>query len=173
MKTIKTTAGQTAKIIATLFVACSLIFSSCKKGDTGPAGATGPQGSPGPQAKTFNFNLTFNTGDTFQSYSGVTGFDADDVVMVYAKYETLGTTDYWSQLPVVIGNVVNFVPEFSDQTGFLFINTLKADGTTGSPWTATTTIAFKAVLIKSSQIKIHPNVNWSNYTEVKKTFNLD
>ncbi len=165
MKKITTTLAM--GIIATV-----LLFSGCKKGDTGPAGATGPQGSPGPQAKTFNFNLTFNTGDTFQSYAGITGFDADDVVMVYAKYETLGTTDYWSQLPVVIGNAVNFIPEFSDQTGFLFINTLKADGTSGSPWTSASTIAFKAVLIKSSQIKANPHVNYSDYSAVKKAFNI-
>jgi hypothetical protein len=169
MTTKTTTAVKTAKVIATLFVAFGLMFTSCKKGDTGPKG---DKGDAGPQAKTFNFNLTFNSGDTFKSYSGITGFDTDDVVMVYVKYETLGSTDYWSPLPVIINNLVNFIPEFSDQTGHLFINTLNANGTSGSPWTSTATFAFKAVLIKSSQRIANPNVNYNDYNAVKKAFDL-
>lgn len=54
----------------------------------------------------------------------------------------------------------------------MFINTKKADGTAGSPWTATSTIAFKAVLISSTQRQAHPNLNWANYDEVKQVLHL-
>lgn len=168
---------KTIKTIATVFAGIAITLSlstSCKKaekGDTGPTGATGSQGQSGPQAKTFNFNLTFVSGDTFKNYTGITGFDPDDVILTYAKYETLGTTDYWVALPAVIGTV-NFIPEFSDVTGNGYINTLKSNGTSGSPWTSTNTFAFKIVLIKSAQRLANPNVNYKDYNAVKKVFSL-
>ena len=167
-KTIKTMTTLMAGLALTL----GLTFSSCKKGDTGPKGETGADGIAGPQAKTFNFNLTFSSGDTYKSYSGITGYDADDVVIVYVMYETLAGTNYWTQLPVILSNAVSFVPEFSETSGFLFINTLKASGAAGSPWTSTSTLAFKAVLIKSSQIAANPNINYKDYNAVKSAFKL-
>ncbi len=159
-------------IIAICVIALTLV--NCKKelGPKGDKGDTGAQGQPGPQAKTFNFSLTFNAGDTYKSYSGITGYNADDIIMTYIKYETLGTEGYWTQLPYLVGNSVNFVPEFGDQTGLLFINTEKADGTAGSPWASTATFDFKAVLISSSQKLAHPNLNWKNYNEVKQVLKL-
>ncbi len=157
--------------------AITLTFSACKKevgpkGDKGETGATGAQGQPGPLAKTFNFSLTFNPGDTFKSYSGITGFTSGDVVMTYMKYETLGTESYWTQIPYLVANAVNFVPEYGEQTGLLFINTEKADGSSGSPWGSTASFDFKAVLITTSHRMAHPNVDWSNYPEVKQALNL-
>lgn len=101
---MKNQSKQITTVLAGLALTIGLTLSSCKKpekGETGPkgeTGATGAQGQAGPQAKTFNFTLTFAAGDTYQSYSGITGFNADDVIMVYTVYETLGTTKYWTQL---------------------------------------------------------------------------
>lgn len=175
------------KLILAIFV-MALTFSNCKKpekgekgdmgakgdtGATGAIGAAGANGTNGVDAKTFNFTLTFNSGDLFQSYSGITGFNADDVVITYVKWETLGGTNYWTQLPVVVSNWINIIPEFSETTGNMFINTEKADGTTGSPWTTNgNTFAFKAVLISSSQKQAHPNLNWADYSEVKQVLKL-
>lgn len=123
-------------------------------------------------AKTFNFSLTFGPGDTFKSYSGVTGFDAGDVVLTFVHYATYGGTPYWVQTPIIVNDYVNIFAEFETTYGNLFINTLKADGTPGSPWTSTSTFAFKAVLIKSSGLKQNPNVDLTNYEAVKEAFNL-
>lgn len=170
---------KTIRTIIAVIVGATLTISlstSCKKAEQGPqgekgaTGAQGPQGEPGPQAKTYDFNLTFTSSDTFKSYSGVTGYDADDAIIVYVRYETLAGTPYWAPLPLVLANTVNIVPEFSDLTGLIIINTLKANGSTGSPWTTTTTLAFRAVLIKSSKRMI--NVNYDNYKEVQKAYNL-
>lgn len=161
-----------------LFITASMavsvvFFQGCKKeGPPGPQGPTGETGPAGPDARTFNFSLTFNPGDTFKSYAGITGFDAGDVVLTYVLYETIGGTGYWTQIPVILSDYVNFVPEFSESTGFLYINSLKADGTAGSPWTSSYTFAFKAVLIKSSGLAKNPNVDLNNYEEVKNTFNI-
>lgn len=140
-------------------------------GLNGTNGQDGQDGVDGLGAKTFNFNLTFNAGDTYKSYSGITGYDADDVVLFFMYFETFGSQNYWVSMPVVLGNV-NLIPEFSDQTGLAFVNTYKSDGTAGSPWTSTNTFSFKAVLIKSSQYIANPNIDYSNYYEVKGAFNL-
>lgn len=187
----RTNKNQTMKTIKriTLLVLISSILTtfSCTKegkqgpagtngtngasGPTGPTGPSGVDGIPGPQAKTFNFSLTFNAGDTYKSYGGITGYDADDVILFFVHYETLSSTAYWSSLPMIF-STLNIVPEFSDQTGFVFINTLKSNGTAGSPWTSTSTLNFKAVLVKSSQMIANPNIDYSNYYEVKGAFNL-
>ena len=178
-KTKTTTAGKTAMLLSMFALAFGLMFIGCKKegpqGPAGPAGPTGAVGQAGPQAKTFTFTLVFNSGDTFKSYSGVTGFNTDDVLLVYVFNANYGD-DYYVQLPYMAGDAgasgVHFWAEFSEMTGNLFINTTWADGTAGSPWSSTKTFKFKAVLISSSQFKANPNVNWSNYNEVKATLNL-
>lgn len=123
-------------------------------------------------AKTFNFSLVFNPGDTFKSYTGITGYDAGDVVIVFAHYDTYGTTPYWVQTPFILAGAVNIFSEFSSENGHIYINTLKADGSTGSPWTASTGMTFKAVLIKSTGLIKNPNVDLTNYEAVKEAFNL-
>lgn len=168
-------------VLASMALTLGLIVSSCKKpekGETGPKGETGASGAtgqPGPQAKTFVFNLTFNAGDTFKSYAGVTGFNTDDVLLVYIFNANYGS-DYYVQLPYMIGGAgaagVHCYAEFSETSGNLFINTEWADGAAGSPWSSSVTLKFKAVLISSSQFKAHPNTNWKNYAEVKAELNL-
>ena len=164
------------KLLTLLLIANSIMIIGCtKEGDTGPVGPTGSQGQkgdPGPEARTFSFNLTFNPGDNFKSYNGITGVDTDDVMLFYVYYETLASVDYWTALPVIIGGI-NYIPEFSDQSNIIFINTKKADGSTGSPWGVTTTLSFKVVLIKSSLISEKPYVDYTNYQEVKETFGLE
>lgn len=162
------------KSLIILLLATLIGICSCKK-QVGPQGEIGPKGEvglAGPDAKTFNFNLTFTPSDTYQSYSGITGYDAGDVVLTFSMYEQLSGEDYWVQLPFILDGAVNVLPEFSETSGNLVINTKKADGTLGSPWTSTNTFAFKAVLIKSSGLIKHPDVDLSNYKEVKETFKL-
>lgn len=176
-KTKTTTAGKTAKMLSMFALACGLLFTNCAKdGATGPAGPAGPAGATGqagPQAKTFTFTLVFTSADTYKSYSGITGFNQDDVLLVYVFNANYGS-DYYVQLPYMAGGSsgVNIYAEFAEDSGNLFINTENADGSVGSPWTSNTTLKFKAVLISSSQFKAHPNTNWGNYNEVKAALNL-
>jgi hypothetical protein len=146
------------------------LISSCKKEDMSKYATKDELANYG--AKTFNFDLTFNAGDTYQSFSGITGYEPGDVVITFALYEQLGGSNFWVQMPVIFNNYVSLIPEFSDNTGNLFINTLFADGSAGSPWTTTSTFSFKAVLIKSSGLIQHPDVDLTSYSAVKKAFNL-
>lgn len=154
--------------IAILLLIASTTFNACKKPEKGE---TGPQGPAGPQARTFNFTLTFFPGDTYNYYGGIIGYNTDDVILTYVVYETIGSTNYYTQIPATFGNL-NIFPEFSESTGFLYINTLRADGVSGSPWSASSTLAFRAVLISSSQIAANNDIDFKNYKEVKERFNL-
>lgn len=150
-----------------LFLFSVLFFLSCKK-----EGPIGPEGPAGPDAKTFNFNLTFNPGDTYKSYDGIIGFDTDDVLLVYVKYAEYGGTPYWVQTPIIVNGEVNIFAEFSNDSGHIFVNSEYADGSVGSPWTASNTFAFRAVLIKSSQIKANPDLDLTSYEAVSDRFGL-
>jgi hypothetical protein len=142
------------------------LISSCKKEDMSKYATKDELANYG--AKTFNFDLTFNAVDTYQSFSGITGYEPGDVVISFVKTDSY----LWVQMPVILYNYVNLLPEFSENTGDLFINTLFADGSAGSPWTSPTSASFKAVLIKSSGLIQHPDVDLTSYASVKKAFKL-
>lgn len=178
------------KNLLTLLLGLTLLisFTACEKegpigpqGEQGPQGATGANGADGADgadgqsaldAKTFNYTLTFTTSDTWQTYSGITGFDTDDVIITYVQFETINNVPFWTQIPFTYGGITYF-PEFSETTGQIYINTIKSDGSAGSPWTATTTLGFKSVLIKSSQRTLQPDLDYSDYLKVKEVFGLE
>lgn len=147
------------------------LMACTKEGPQGQPGAQGVQGPQGPDAKTFEYNLTFNPGDTYKSYSGITGFDSGDVVVTYVFNASYGGESYYVQTPYAAGNLYVWT-EFGGSNGNIFVNTTRADGVAGSPWTATTTLSFKSVLIKSSGLIKNPDLDLSNYNEVKEAFNL-
>jgi hypothetical protein len=151
-----------------------LSLTACQKeGKQGVAGAQGAQGVAGPDAKTFTYNLTFNAGDTYKSYTGITGFDQGDMVVTYFNYENLGGEEFYVQTPYIYaaGNLNLFV-EVGSETGILFVNALKADGASGSPIVGTITFRFKSILIKSTGLQKHPNLDLTSYKDVKEAFNL-
>lgn len=154
----------------------TISFTACEKegpiGPQGPQGATGATGQSALDAKTFNYSLTFTSSDTWQSYGGITGYDADDVIITYIYSELISGDQYWTQIPYNNGSV-HYYPQFSQSTGYMFINTAKSNGTSGSPWASTVTRGFKSVLIKSSQRAKQPDLDYSDYLQVKEAFNLE
>lgn len=165
----------TKLILALLLVGTSLFNQGCKKaekGDKGDVGPTGAVGASGPEAKTFTYVLNFTTSSNFQTYSGVTGYDVDDVIVTYILNANYGGQDFYVQLPYVFLGAANIYAEVGETSGLIFINTDKADGSAGSPWTGATSLKFKSVLIKSRVMKAHPNLDLSDYNSVKKALNL-
>lgn len=147
-----------------IFLLASAFIFSCKKADEDHIHE--------PDATTFNFNLTFATGDTVMTYSGITGFSENDVVLLYVYNDQIAGENYYVQLPYTAMNLVNIYGQFSSTTGKVYVHTEKADGTAGSPWTSSHTFAFKAVLISSKSMFLNQDVDYSNYLEVKKRFRL-
>ena len=125
-----------------------------------------------PDAYVYNYTLGFDPGETFESYTGIDKFEAGDVVVTFAYYEALGGSNFFTELPFTTSQGVYIFSEFSESSGMVFINTTWADGTPGSPWASATTIGFKSVLIKSSGLKKNPDLDITNFEEVKKTFKL-
>ena len=151
----------TIRLLTIISIIVSFVFVSCSKNSMN-------------NAKTHHFSLTFEPGDTWQKYSGITNFDTNDVVIVYVWSASYSGENYWVQLPHMYStNSINIWPEFGEETGDLFINTTWADGTAGSPWSTNTTLDFKAVRIPSSGMILHPNLDYSDYKQVEKAYNLE
>ena len=168
MKTIKTTAGQTAKMLAAMVVVCGLIFSSCKKGDTGPTGATGAAGNANVQTYTVSVASNQWVADSQDGWytSFTSTFDpTKGAVSIFLS----NNNSYWQALPFVASTTsqVNINYGFSSST--VQIN---YDPPVGVPSVAqpANTIYFKIVVIPPAMIK--PNVNTHNYAEIAAAYNL-
>ena len=140
-------------------------------GTNGQDGQDGQDGTPGPDATTFNFDLTFDASNAEDAYTGITGFDSGDVILTFANIYNLGSDPAWTQLPAVSSGV-SFISIFSATTAQLTVLTEYVDGTAGSPWSGTLTLPCKAVLIKSTGLIKHPNLDLTNYTAVAEAFDL-
>lgn len=166
---------RSINLICMICAVALISLTGCKKepgpkGDTGPAG---PTGASGPQAKTYTFTATFNSTTTFGSYSGITNFDADDMVLVYLFEATYAGEDFYVQLPFLssTGNVKHYA-EVGENNGLIFVNAVFANGSSGGVYSTNTTLKYKAIHIKSSQVKAHPDVNYLDYQAVRKAFNI-
>ncbi len=128
-----------------------------------------------PQATVFS--LSFSPTVYKNSYSGIKGYSKGDVLLVYGWSEIEGK-DAWGALPGTVfhsdsqtGWVIRTF-KFEEDSGKLYIYTYNADGTSGSPWTKDMLFKYKAVVIKSSAIQQNPDVDLSNYAEVKARFDV-
>lgn len=170
---MKTSTINTKKVIATLFVACTLIITSCKKGDTGPAGDKGATGSTG-NANVVSSSLTASAWSyvspswemTF-TYPAITQNILDrGAVLVYVQqglnYYQLPYTTYLSS---TYSRTYNFVHYIGGMKVSLTDSDLTQPNNPGS-------LTFKVVVIAASQRMAHPNVNWKNYNEVKQVLDL-
>ena len=163
---------QSGKTIATLVIGLTLSFglsfSSCKKAETGPKGATG---EAGPEAKSYNVYLTYNAGDIAKSFTGITDYDIDDAVLCYLMVNSSSSK---LTLPVTYDGVQYKLVDYpySESIGAIQVLTYNPADGVSSPWNGTNTLHFKVVHIKSSGLITHPDVNLSNYEEVKAAYDL-
>lgn len=122
-------------------------------------------------AKVFNTTLYFNAGDTYQSYNTVSQYyDNGDIILTFVEDPNESNlTGFWVQMPFLSDDNVNFYSEVTS-TGEVFVNTATVSG--GSPWSSTHYFNFKFVLIKGTGLIKHPDVDLTNFEEVKEVFNL-
>lgn len=155
---------KTTKTISALIIACALIFSSCKK-EVGPQGPAGSNGNANVQAQTFYAQqFTYNSAK--------------------AKYEMYITDFQITQTVLDKGLVVAYINLFTSSGSYpgmaqLPIASLQMDVSFGLNTaliqTPNSTVqgymqSVKIVVIPGRIIK--PNVNYANYNEVKKAYNL-
>ena len=161
------------KTIVLVFIVIAVMLTSngCKKPKDGATGPQGPAGTNG-NANVIGSTLYTDSGSwrpistwgfsTEFTLGAITQAVVDKgVVMVY---EELGTG--WMALPYTYGIVSR---SFSFDVGTIKIRIINTDLSNATNPGA---IGYRFVVITSSNRIAHPNVNYKNYEEVKKTFNL-
>ncbi|MCX6244870.1 MAG: hypothetical protein NTU98_09215 [Bacteroidetes bacterium] len=151
------------------FAAMILLFNSCSKdGATGPAGTNG---NTNVHSKTFVVNPSdWNVNSTnltrFLTDSAITQDIIDNgSVEMFVNYG-----DSWRPLPFT-----NFwAPSPQTYQGSFYLNEFdifvwRNDGLQPI---VPGVLTFKVVTIAGSAKTANPNINWKNYEEVKKAFNL-
>jgi hypothetical protein len=159
-------------VLSLSVMALALLFFGC----TGETGPTGPEGPAGPSAAWYDFSLNFSptvSSGYFSLYAHtiyadndavITYWKADSVTFVQLPYNFYSSTT----VPVYFYTVID---ESYDEP-WLWVLTKRADTVSGSPWSANVTCNFRAVVIKTTPGKSPPKVDYGNYLEVKKYYNL-
>jgi hypothetical protein len=158
-------------IILGMYVLTVLTFGACTKAKDGAPGAQGPQGTQG-NANVQSFTSTTNNGSwtlsngEYDAYLSVPAITQDildkGTVNIFASDGSGGYT----ALPFsVAGMAINYTMS----VGTINIQVTMNDGTNPPNIGANT---FKVVVIAGKSMATHSNVNFTNYNELKKTFNL-
>lgn len=152
--------------------AMALVFTNCKKGDTGPAGQDGTNGNANVTSVTLTTSSwAWNSSQKWRyaTWNNVsilnTSVINDGVVMLY---QLVGTNSY-VQLPITQNQGAYAEHdwfEYSPNTISVYIENSDLSDPNPSPFT------YKLVCIPKSAKMANPNVNWKNYTEVKNALNL-
>ena len=174
------------KTVATsiVFILLMVISTSCQKdgpvgpeGTQGAQGTTGQDGADGPDATVVNFSLTYNNPSTTEfQFSSIwnLAYDGDDAILIYLEHPT---TSNWVLTPYIWADNVNTVDihvwgEITS-TGMMIMNVEKYDEPNTYPWSSSSvTLDFRAMLIKASAKIANPDLDWNDYNEVQKRFNL-
>lgn len=163
---IKTNSG----LIIGLLLVFGLILGSCKKVEKGAAGPTGATGASGPEAKTYTVDVMYSAGDTYKTFSGVTNFEEGDILLFFVQIGSSFGGDSYIQMPLSLNGIDYFGLFYETSGTALMFN--YTSGTSSSPWTSNQAMRYKIVHIKSTGLIKHPNVDLSNYKEVKSAYNL-
>ncbi len=153
MKTIKRT------LILALMASVSLLFSCAKDGKDGLPGPAGPAGNANVKSQTFVVNTWDWSSNSVLLYDpNITQAIVNNgAVQVYVQ----GDPGVWMALPLTISG--SYIV-YDYQLNYVRIIT------DSQP---TTLERFKVVAIASSARLANPDVDYTNYEEVKATFNLE
>jgi hypothetical protein len=158
------------KIVAACLVTATL-FTNCKKGDTGPAGADGTNGNANVKSQTStHLNWTFNNATlAFETNISVPAITQDIVdrgaVLVYVQDG--GTS---SQMPfasqINLTDVVFFDFVYSVGNVKVMISNSDLDNSI----VPQSTLRFKIVAMSASARAAHPNLN--EYKDIQSVYHL-
>lgn len=175
MKTIK-------KLSMLLLLSSTLINFSCtKEGPAGPQGSPGPTGPRGSDGNANVKSVTINvasgnwilSGNTyyFDSYISEITTDIINSGSVQIFMESTSSTGVWLTMPWIeyINSSIFSTYNFNHSWGKVRIFKVDSDIT---PPSNPGVRKFKVIVISSSARILNPNVDYTNYNEVKKTFNL-
>jgi len=152
-------------------IAVMLTTNGCKKGDTGPqgpAGTNGTNGSANVHSQTFFFPNWIDGGSQIEYYCILADADITQSIIDYGIVQVyIANAGMWTALPYSWNNYTTI---FSNYLGNVKVEISHSDF---SPMTSQPgTSLFKVVCVSGTSRRLNPNLNWNNYDEVKKAFNL-
>lgn len=166
---------KTKKLFAAALISIgTLLISGCAKdGKDGATGAQGPQGNANVKSETFTIS-SWDYDSSFKLYKAtildfhITQEIADNgIVMVYLVSNGINNA-----LPITIYPNSTYSETFSYQyeTSLVRIRVQDSDLTQpNNPGIKT----FRVVKVAPAGIIANPNINWKDYSEVQKEFNLN
>lgn len=163
------------KTLATSIIATTLLFTACKKGDTGPAGATGANGSANVTTQTYTVTSWIDVGSGYQwsTNLNVTALSASTQSKAAVEvFLSVDSAKHWKALPYTDFGGQPVYMNFTTSTNSVQITWFNSFGNTISdPNTAFgTNCQFKVVVIPPAMVK--PNVNTHDYNTIKAAYNL-
>lgn len=164
MKTIKRT------VLLTLIASVSLLFSCAKDGKDGLPGPAGPAGNANVKSTLITvYTSDWSGGGNGYSVSKYVPIITQDIVDggVVMCYESDGSNYIALPTSVWLGSYTRHAL-FAYSTNNIEIIYQDDDGLSPNPGM----ITFKVVAIASSARLANPSVDYTNYEEVKATFNL-
>lgn len=153
-------------LLSTLF-----LFTRCTK--EGPEGPAGKDGNANVKSSTVTFsNWTWDSGNSYMYVDFTWSAITSSIVNSGALLIYVNTTSGWAQLPRTIYPSASYSESqrFTYNVGSFRIIVQDSDFLQPTPALGTWTI--KVVAIEASARKANPDLDWSNYNDVKERFNL-
>lgn len=156
-------------VMACAIITVLLISNGCKKDKYQPKGNYG-------NANVSSASVTTTTGwgwdaTNFWSYKTLNWSDITSDVIDKGVINVYMSTSYgWAQWPrtIVLNGGVTQSQRFYSNVGNIQLIIANSDYTNANPGS----LSFKVVIVTPLAKMAHPNVNYANYEEVKRTFNL-
>jgi hypothetical protein len=154
-----------------------LLAGSCKKGDTGTPGTPGKNGVANISSRTFYVESWSYASPNYYATLIVPEITTADInstgVLVYFKTTA---TNEWTALPYTQYNSpFNYYMNFVSMPGFVrvnwFYNTSTSQGDDPNKY-YNTNVQFKVIVIPPQERVLKPDVNYTQYEEVKNAFKL-
>lgn len=159
-------------LILVVIVGISTIFSCTKEGEKGEAGVNGVDGQDGNANVIATNTSTTNNGNWILSgnfyYADFTIYEISQNIVDYGTVIVyIQNGGGWEALPYTWGNLSISYGFSLESVRVYFANT------DGSQTTNPSVQTFRTVIIPSSARLTNPNIDYTNYHEVKGAFNLD
>jgi hypothetical protein len=165
-----------SNLIPIIIVSCVVAFSSCKKGEIGPAGPQGTQGQTGPVGqKATSTDVTANFTPTSSSVSFSITTNTNDIVLVYFKDPA--NSNSIVQTPFTwYNNTPSPVAYFWFQVNPTTVTVYAQKPTSGQSvpaFTSATNLDFRIIVISAYNRTVNPTLPTDlDYDSVKKQYNL-
>jgi len=154
-----------------ILIFCLLLIFGCKK--EGPAGKDGKDGNANVKSSTVTFSTWNWDSASGYEYSDFTWPEiTSSIVSNGAVLMYLNTTSGWAPLP----RTIHPSATYSQSQRFVYnVGTFKIivqDSDLQPPVPTLGTWTIRILAIESSGLRANPDIDWSNYNEVKVRFNL-